>query len=59
MFTLHMQCDMEYGLVVLRLKYPIAECLDLIFQDYFNHETLLIYIQIDDLIPLVQIGSDD
>ena len=47
-FTRHMKCDRVCGAVVL--KYLITKCLDLIFRDYFNFETLLICITKDDLL---------
>ena len=37
------------GVVVL--NYPITKCLDLMFRDYLNHETLLTCVPKDDLIP--------
>jgi hypothetical protein len=52
-FTRHMKCDRVCGVVVLWccvLKYLITMCLDLIFRDYFNLETLLICITKDDLL---------
>ena len=55
-FTRHMKCDRVCGVVVLWccgvvvLKYLITKCLDLIFRDYFNHETLLMCITKDDLL---------
>jgi len=54
-----MKCDRDSGggVVVLWccgvmvLKYLIAECLDLMFRDYLYHETLLICVPKNDLIP--------